>query len=87
MIQDMSPATAVLDQFLEPVLSLDLARKLADFRADAATQAHVDELARKCNEGVLTPAERAEYEAFVEDADLIALLQAKARAALADAEA
>ena len=86
MIQAMSPATAVLDRFLEPVFSQDVARKLVEFRADAQTQSRVDELARKCNEGVLTPAEKAEYAAFVEDADLIALLQAKARAVLADAE-
>jgi protein-L-isoaspartate O-methyltransferase len=81
----MSTKTAVLDQFLEPVLSVELARKLADFRADEQIQARVDDLARKCNEGLLTPAEKAEYEAIVEDADVIALLQAKARAVLADA--
>jgi len=49
-------------------------------------QARVDELARKCNEGAMSPAEQAEYEAIIEEADLIALLQAKARAFLADAE-
>jgi hypothetical protein len=85
----MSQATAVLDRFLEPVrqfLTPDLARQLADFRADAEIQARVDELARKCNEGLLTASEQAEYEAIVEEADLIALLQAKARAFLADRE-
>jgi len=81
----MSSATAVLDRFLEPVLSVEMARKLVQFRADSQIQARVDELARKCNEGALSPAEKAEYEMFVEDADMIALLQAKARAVLADA--
>ena len=78
----MNQTTAVLDRFLEPVrqcLTPELARQLADFRADAETQSRVDDLAAKCNEGVLSTAERAEYEAFVEEADLIALLKAKAR--------
>ncbi len=83
----MSQANAVLDRFLEPVrqcLTPELARQLVAFRADKSTQAYVDELARKCNEGAMTAAERAEYEALVEEADLIALLQAKARAYLTD---
>jgi hypothetical protein len=37
-------------------------------------------LARKCNEGKLTPEERAEYEINVLAAELLALLQAQARA-------
>jgi hypothetical protein len=55
--------TAVLKRLLEPVsrsLNLEAARKLVRLKADARTQARVDELARKCNEGELTPAERAE---------------------------
>ena len=80
----MNQTTAVLDKFLEPVLTPDSARQLANFRADATTQARVDELARKSNDGELTTAEHAEYEAFVEEADLIALLQAKARSFLAE---
>ena len=85
----MGESTAVLDQFLAPVRQLltpALARQLVDFRADAQTQTRVDELARKCNEGALTAQEQAEYEAIVDEADLIALLQAKARAFLSDQE-
>ena len=83
----MSQATAVLDRFLEPVRDLltpELTRQLVEFRADAITQARVDDLARKCNEGTLTDAEKAEYEGLIQEADMIALLQAKARAYLAD---
>jgi predicted transcriptional regulator len=85
----MNTETAVLDRFLEPVrqcLTPALARQLVDFRVDRQIQARVDELADKCNKGALSPPEQAEYEAIVEEADLIALLQAKARAFLANAE-
>ena len=85
----MSTETAVLDRFLEPVrqcLTLALARQLVNFRVDHQIQRRVDELAGKCNQGSLSPAEKSEYEAIVEEADLIALLQAKARAFLANAE-
>jgi hypothetical protein len=82
----MEKADAVLDHFLEPVresLTPAQARKLVDFQADAATQAKIDELARKVNEGTSTQEERAEYEAFVDAGDFIAILQAKAREILA----
>ncbi len=84
----MDKANAVLDNFLEPLrqcLTPAQARKLADFQADEATQARINELARKANEGILTVGERAEYEALVEAGDLIAILQAKAREILAEA--
>ena len=38
---------------------------LIDFRADPDTQARISELGDKCNEGQLTLAEQAEYEAYV----------------------
>jgi hypothetical protein len=77
---------AVLEHLLEPVtrsLNVEAARKLVRLKADAKTQARVDELARKCNEGELTPSERAEYERYVTAGTLIAILQAKARLLLA----
>ncbi|PYR98496.1 MAG: hypothetical protein DMG15_21620 [Acidobacteria bacterium] len=79
-------STAVLERLLDPVsrsLNIEAARKLVQLKADAQTQARVDELARKCNEGELTSAERSEYEAFVTAGNLIAILQAKARLILA----
>jgi hypothetical protein len=44
----------------------------------------VDELARKCNEGELTPSERLEYERLVTAGTMIAILQAQARLRLAN---
>lgn len=76
----------VLSQLLEPVgrmMPREFAEELASMRAAPEVQARIDELAEKCNEGDLTPEERAEYEAYVEAIDVISLLQAKARAALA----
>jgi hypothetical protein len=77
---------AVLDRLLDPVgrsLNADAARALVGIKADPETQARIDDLARKCNEGELTPAERIEYETYVTIAEIIAVLQAKARARLA----
>jgi hypothetical protein len=78
--------SAVLERLLEPVtqsLNIEAARKLIRIKADAVTQAHVDALARKCNEGDMTAEEHAEYERYVSAGTLIAILQAKARLLLA----
>ena len=75
-----------LERLLEPVsrsLNAEAARRLVRLKADAKTQARVDELARKCNEGELTSRERAEYERLVAAGNLIAILQAQARLLLA----
>ena len=80
---------AVLDEMLEPVsrcFGLETARALAGLRVKR-TQARVEELAEKCNEGQLTPDERAEYEAYVQASTLIGILQAKARRVLAQTKA
>ncbi len=85
----MNTDSAVLDRFLNPVrqcMTRELAQKLVDFRVDVKHQAHIDELARKCNQGLISNAEQAEYEAIIEEVDMIALLQAKARTFLANAE-
>jgi hypothetical protein len=55
------------------------ARKLVGMKADAKAQARIAELARKCNEGELTPDERSEYEMYIVVGDVIAILQAQAR--------
>jgi hypothetical protein len=73
---------AVLDELLEPVtraLSRGVAQALVNVRASDAAQSRIAELAEKCNEGLLTPDERAEYESYVQVVDLISVLQAKAR--------
>jgi len=78
--------TPVLERMLEPImrsLNVDAARKLVRLKADAKVQARVAKLARKCNEGKLTPKELAEYDRYIAFADFVAILQAKARLLLA----
>ena len=76
----------VLDRLLDPLgrilVTPEVAPKLVKWRFDAKAQARIDKLARKCNEGELTDAERSEYEAYVHAIDFIAVLQAQARALL-----
>ena len=81
----MSTAAVHLDRLLEPFavcLTPEVAAKVADLRADEAMQQRIDCLADRANEGQLTPAEREEYVAYLHAIDVIAVLQAKARAQL-----
>lgn len=75
--------TTVLDQLLEPLLSEcitpDVAKHLANYKADAATLSRLDELAVKSTEGELTEAEVLEYQDYVQAIDLISILQLKAK--------
>lgn len=76
---------SVLDQLLEPLtecLTPEAAKQIVNFRADAEVQQRLDELADGANEGTLSDAEQSEYESYVEAIDLVAVLQAKARAVL-----
>jgi hypothetical protein len=78
--------TALLDEILEPVtkaFSRDVAEAFANLKASQTVQKRIAELAEKCNQGNLSPSERAEYESYVQAIDLISLLQAKARIWLA----
>ena len=78
-------ATAVSDAFAEslaPVercLNRESALALLDLPANPRVQARVDELAEKCNEGRLTPAERSEYDALIWADHFLGILQAKAQ--------
>jgi hypothetical protein len=79
-------STNYLERFLEPVTSAftpELAQRFADLRADGTLQSHVDGLAKKANDGTITPEEDADYKALVDAADLVAVLQLKARRFLA----
>ncbi len=81
----MSAASIHLDRLLEPLadcLSLDVAARIADLRADQEMQARIDYLADQSNEGLLTPAEREEYAGYLHAVDVIAVLQVKARSLL-----
>ncbi len=77
--------TAVLDQLLDPIrdcLTKDVAAKIAALRADARTQARLNQFAEKNKEGTLSANERSQYEAMVQAGAMIAVLQAKARSVL-----
>ena len=79
--------TAVLDSLFDPVTQCftpEVARRVASLRATPEAQARLDELADKCSEGTLTAEERGVYEAAVRAVNFIGLLQAKARAMLAN---
>lgn len=80
----------ILERLLDPVsssLNEEAARKLLGLKADAKAQRRVQMLASKCNEGELTPKERAEYETYVLAGDFIAILQAKATLLLSGRQA
>ncbi|HLL88443.1 MAG TPA: hypothetical protein VK324_03995 [Tepidisphaeraceae bacterium] len=66
----------------DPNLDPDSARGLLKVQFKDRDRARVAELAERANEGTLTEAERGEYETYVYVADVLGLLQAKARAAL-----
>jgi hypothetical protein len=70
------------DRGTDPILRLltvEQAREIVRFKGEASLQRRIAELARKSNEGELTPAERAEYEGYIRANKFIAILQAKAR--------
>jgi hypothetical protein len=74
--------TSLLDRILDPLsrcLDAESARRVVEFRIDPTVQARVDVLAERANEGLLTPEERAEYEAYINADDFIAILKLKAR--------
>ena len=80
----MSAAT-LLERMVEPlgrVLTPEAAKAILDVRADDETQKRIDELADKCNEGELSPAERTEYQEFVSLFNILTLLQSRARSVL-----
>jgi hypothetical protein len=61
------------------LLTPEQMRQLADLHADPALAGRLAELAEKANEGDLSPAERAEYEAYIEANNFLATLQAEVR--------
>jgi len=76
----------LVDRLLAPVtecLTPDVASALVHLRAQPDLQAHINDLAERCNEGKLSPFEQAEYRDILAAIDFISMLQAKARARLA----
>lgn len=76
------PNTPTSDPILEPLLAGDLAKRLVDYHPPAKTLERVEALRTLANEGGLSVNDRIEYEALIESLDLVAILQAKARATL-----
>jgi hypothetical protein len=72
----------LLDGLLEPFgacLTPEVAQRLVNLQANETVLVRVEELADKCNEGTLTPNERAEYESYVQVNHVMTMLKAKAR--------
>ena len=79
-----------LDRFLDPVTEAftpEGARTIVELRADAETQARIEMLREKANDGTLTTEEDAEYKEFVEAVDILSIFQSKARKFLANCSA
>lgn len=75
----------LIDELIDPLgrcLSPEVARKIADLRADKQLQDRIQLLGQKCNEGELTAEETAEYETIVRFTKFISTLQSKARTLL-----
>ena len=78
----MTTTATALNDMLEPLshsLSVEAARSIAAIQIKPATQARIEELADRSNDGLLTPEERAEYESYVEGAEILSLIKLKAR--------
>ncbi|HEX7449283.1 MAG TPA: hypothetical protein VF306_17140 [Pirellulales bacterium] len=78
---------AVMDDLLSPLTACftpEVASRIAGLRASPEVQARLDRLADKCSEGTLTADERLAYEAAVRAVNFIGVLQAQARAMLAE---
>ena len=81
----MSTVASYLDRILDPLTECftpQVARRLTELTADSQTQERLDELAGKANEGQLSADEDAEYKQAIDAIDMVAILQAKARAYL-----
>jgi hypothetical protein len=79
----------VLDRLIGPLsecLTSESARRLLALKADAKLQAHVEYLARRCQEGLLTPEQRDEYGSYVAFGTFVAILKSKARQLLATSQ-
>ncbi len=81
-----NPTTLGLAKLLDPVaecFTLEVAQRVAELGADPDVQLRIDDLAEKCNQGTITPEEMAVYDAYIQAMDVLAVLQKKARALLA----
>jgi hypothetical protein len=63
-------------------LSPEAARSILRLKFDAEAKARMNELARKNQDGLLSPEERQELEGYVKVGDVLSLLHLKARKSL-----
>ncbi len=80
----MEPSATIiaLDRMLDPLsgcLNFEAAERIVALRIDPDIQSRIEELAGRCNEGRLTEDERAEYDSYVEGAEILSLIKLKAR--------
>lgn len=76
-----SAGAGVDDSLLESVagcLDANSVRALGELQLDPLAKERLDLLARKANEGQLTPDEAGEYDRFIELGDIVATLRLKA---------
>jgi hypothetical protein len=81
--------TAMLEQLADldaESISPATARKFLDLAFSHTQQDRVHALSQKAREGSLTPTEAAELDEFIRVADLLAILQSRARRALKNAD-
>lgn len=69
---------------LSGCLNAEAARRIIELKIDAETQARVEVLAEKANEGTTSTEELEEYKSYIEIGDLIVSLKLKARRLLAE---
>ncbi len=77
--------TAMLEQVANldaKSMSVETARKLLELRFDVSHQRRVDRLLEKAQAGDLTQAEQSDLDEYIHVADLLAILQSRARQAL-----
>ena len=78
----MATAATYIDEMLDPLaesFTHESAQRLVALQPKPEETARMEELAAKANEGLLTPAEDAEYKTRITVGDMIAILKLKAR--------
>jgi hypothetical protein len=73
---------SLFDQLFDPSagwLTPQAAQRLVDWKVSDTLRSRIEELGRKANLGDLTDEEGAEYRAYLDEAEVVSLLQAKAR--------
>ncbi len=81
MVTEVDIFNRVIDPS-NPTLTPEAARALLHFGYSDSDHARMAELARKSNDGTLTPEEHRELESYVFVGDVLAMLKSKARISL-----